>query len=632
MRSEVLYLTASCIIFFLYFETIGTAEFPSINDKPQVVEQKDLENIESRLLTLNYSIFCQLMYLIKLLNLFNSLNKTFTTKNSKELEVLLSAEENVRNKHAEIRNELLKRGVDLLSCINVNSIKRFSELNSKLANCMYSDTSNFIETVLELNELTLSLMQSITSFRLETFVSDGFSTENVRDLLLSISENFSTLILDVSQQNENQLQRKHTDENSTKNFSPNFVDGDLYLENASNTPQSFLQGKKSVSSVSNQPDKNNQNNEPGKNKKSRGKNRKNVSSVGNKKINMQVSEENKRGEFKGAGPNNSSSSKEQNNASGSKPLKSEKGSNKETQGTKKQTSKKKHLENHGDDRQPQNVLVRHAESVRLDASGGAKQKVRGDTKQSKKKNRSNSRSSRSPSPRPHTSARLQAGSSSYRRSPSPRPHTSAELQAGLPLRIRSKSRSRRRSRSRRTSSATRRSESAAREGQIECNKLESYSALFLVQEAEENLSELLALEAELLNLSYDLYKLFLEMNQMYQEIKHKGSKFTAVKTQIKILNTALKEWLQKMDFGNHEIKYVFLNAREVIASIPPSVAARQGLASRVCGSKDCCKVNQPGDKHIVGFNNCGCDKCDCSCIFCSPYPYNSEKRSIYDVD
>lgn len=690
MRSQVLYLTVACFVFFFYSKEINAAELPNSSNKPQVVTKLDIQNVEIELLKQAYSIFCQLMCLIKLLNLFNSLNVLFTTRQSQELLLILSKEESVIEKHSDIRQELSRRNIDLLSSIDVDAIKKCSDLTRKLSGNICSVSSQFVEFLLELIELIQSIIYLITSYNLEISISDGFSSENVRDLLLSLNEHFSRLVLDATKQNENQEQGVNKESISMDGLSLSLSNQDLYNDESDTSlsllgqeqdlylecpfDNSNINKEREVSTLNNKLGNNNAENGANK-KRNRNRNRKNRDGNVNSKenicqtphSNIQPNQQDEDGRFEGASPSNTSDVRTQASITKLEASNADEGSSRGKNSThKKHTSKKKHLQSRPDGPQPQAAFVQPAELLKLDPKGGAKQKVKTKAVTSKNNNSRSSRRSRSRSPKPCTSLRAQTGSSSRSssprpctssgvqigsssRSPSPRPHVSSISQVGSSLRshsqsrgtfaslqdtshLKGKSRSRRsRSRSRGASPTAPRTESVTEGDQSKDGELEASEALFLIQEAEEVLNEILKLEEELLNLSFQLFKKLQEMDRILLKITGRGDKFAAITTQMEIIKVALGDWIKKIDFSSNG-RYVLMNAKNVLEALPPSVAARQGLASRVCGSKDCCKVGHPSDKYIVGTNNCGCRMCDCSCLFCLQHPFDSPKKSIYDVD
>ncbi|POM85566.1 hypothetical protein CmeUKMEL1_18060 [Cryptosporidium meleagridis] len=688
MKSQALYLIVACIVLFSYFNEISSAELPNSSSKPQVFTELDLKDVNNQQLKESYSIFSQLMCLIKLLNLFYSLNSPFIGSQSQELLLILSKEENIVDKHSMIRNELLQRNIDLLSSIDVNAIKRCSDLTRKLSRDICSNSSLFAEFLLELTETVQSIIFIITSCNLETRISEDFSTENVRDFLLSIHEHFTRIIVDVTEQNEDQGQEENKISHRIDGLSSWPSDQDLYNEEVSsslvllNQEQNSNQShfclkinKEDESDVSQNNLGNNDNAEDGANKKSgRKKNKK--SSVKSRIdkcqatcSNLQLNQQDEGSGFEGAGLSNTSGfNKEADKAKMEVSDTDERRGRGKNVTHKEQTSKKKHLEGRPDGSRNPTIFVPPAEQLTLDPMGGARQRIKTKNHKPKKNDGRRSRKkSRSPSPKSSTSSGAQFGSSS--RSPSPKPSTSSEGQIGFSLRSpsprqrihsnsqvssplsshsqsiskhvslqdtpNSKSKNkpsrRSRSRSRNASPTTPRTESVTAEGQSKDGELEASEALFLIQGAEETLTDILKLEEELMNLSYSLQKNLQEMNELLLKIVDRGDQFAAVKTQMLILTEALEGWKKDIDFGFNG-RYVLMNAKDVLAVIPPSVAARKGLASRVCGFKDCCKVKHPSDKYTVGTNCCKCKKCDCSCLFCLPYPSNSPKKSIYDVD
>ncbi|PPS96939.1 Uncharacterized protein GY17_00001008 [Cryptosporidium hominis] len=678
MKSQVLYLTVACFVFFFYSKETSAAELPNSSNKPQVVTKLDLQNVEITLLKETYSIFCQLMCLIKLLNLFNSLNNLSMARQSQELLLILSKEKNVTEKQSEIREELLKRNIDLLSSIDVDAIKKCSDLTRKLSRNICSNSSRFAEFLLELIELIQSIIYLITGYNLETSISEDFSSENVRDLLLSLNDYFLGLVLDATQQNENQEQGVNKESNSMDDLLLSLPNQDLYNDESHALSSQLGQeqdlylecsensniNKERKAPTSDNKLGNNDHVENGASKKSkRKKNRKDKDGNVNSKenicqtppCNIQANRQDEDGRFEGASPSNTSGVKTRANITKLEASNADEGSARGKDSThKKRTSKKKHLQSSPHGPQPQVTFVQPAELIALDPRGGAKQKVKTKTDTSKNDNRRNSRRrSRSPSPKPCTSSGAQTGSSSRSSSPrpctssgvqtgssfrshSPRPRVSSRSQAGSSLRShlqsKGKSRSRRsRSRSRDASPTAPRTGSVTEGDQSKDGELEASEALFLIQEAEETLTEILKLEDELLNLSFKLHEKLGEMDQLLFKIIGRGDKFAAIIAQMEIIKVALEDWRKKIDFSSNG-KYVLMNAKDVLAAIPPSVAARQGLASRVCGSRDCCKVGHPSDKYIVGANQCGCRMCDCSCLFCLPHPFDSPKKSIYDVD
>ncbi|TRY53367.1 Signal peptide region containing protein [Cryptosporidium tyzzeri] len=653
MNSQVLYLTFACFIFF-YFKEIGAAELPNSSNKIQVATKPDIQNVDTKQLKAIYSIFCQLMCLLKLLNLFKSLNISFTTRQSQELLLLLSKEESVLAKHAEIRKELSGRKVDLLSSIDVNVVKKFSSLTSKLTKNIANDSQQFVELLLELIQVIQSIICLITSCNLEISITKGFSSESVRDSLLSLNEDLSGYILDATQQNENQEQGVNKQTVGVNNLSLSFSNEDLYNDESGTSSSPLDQeldlylacpnnsNNKEIKTPTSSNELRNNNAGNGANKKNK---------IGKNKDNNVNSKENidqiphcgiqpnwQCCRLKYVIPSNTSGVKTQAAKTKLEASNADEGGGKGNNSTpKKRTSKKKHTQNP----QSKATPVQHAEHITLDPSGGAKQKVKTRNYTSKNNNGRNSRRSRSPSPKPCTSSEAQTGSSSHSSSSKSQVPSSQHLpsqSSGTPVNSRStthlkgKSGSRKsRSRSRRASPTAPMAKSITEGCQSKDRELEVSETLFFVQEAEEILTKISNFKAELLNLSFILYKKLEEMERLYQEIVHKGDKFAAIMAQMEIIKMALEDWKRKIDFSS-DGKYILMNARSILEAIPASVAARLGLASRVCGDKDCCKVGHPSDKYIVGANVCGCRMCDCSCLFCLPDPSDSPRKSIYDVD
>ncbi|OII74456.1 uncharacterized protein cubi_00009 [Cryptosporidium ubiquitum] len=610
MKPKTVYLGLICITFFFHFRLIDNANLHNNPNKIRILKKSDLEQVESKLLSSNLSVFNQLKCLIRLLDLLELIDKTLNVGKPGQLEILFSIKEGIDAKHSEIKDELLRRNINLLSCADVELIKRFSDLNVKLNESLYEGQTFIVESLIEFLELVRLLVTSITDLQLETFISEEISTENIRDFLLSLSEHYSNLLLSITEQNDDEKERG-ADENQSENASSSSVP--LSKNQDSKATNKLIKDNKNTELERNEKNRNR------KEKKSKAFNQKEAYDVEASLNKAKLGESSQRKETLAVSQKSISGGVEQAQASGVGSIITEVGDQKTHNFPKKRTNKKKHLNNDEKSRhQPENILVRHAENVKLDERGGAKQK-RGRAKGPKKTAETGSRA-RSTSPKPHSSRELQASSRLWSRS-------------------RSGSRSRRRSRSRsggRSESHSRytieRVHSFAQEVGNDIGELGSYSPLFLVQEAEEKLTELLKVEAELLNLSFELKNMFLKMNEISSRVECKGHRFSAVRTQVKILNQGLGRWVLDTDFDSLDIRYTMMDAGNILSNIPPSVAARQGIAARACCFKDCCKLNDPSDKHIVGFNNCDCNSCDCNCIYCSSIPDSFNKKSIYDVD
>ncbi|KAJ1608766.1 hypothetical protein OJ253_1810 [Cryptosporidium canis] len=664
----------TCIIVLLQFDFIYTTDTPNNGDKAFIQLGISTDNIEGEVLKHCYSVICLLKNLIGLFLKLESLSILLTPNTNALIQELLKSKKGVDEQHTNTKQELLRRGYDLLFCLDTVTTKRISNVGKGIDEYLYTDQKFQTELLLELMDLIRVSIISITNLKAEIKLNDGYTTESIRDILLSLLEGFSDLVLNVSEditpqpgsttnargRLDNDQSEQLRDLYGCENKDPN--------DNLANTSQQACSSSR-----------NNDSNEDAKDSQgftaeSSSRNKRGNKKKKGKSINDNQGEsgaafgegaqastsESARGqepEQPVAGPSSSSGgvdlNRERQRQSVSK--QSEKVDPTENR-PKKHKSKKKHLDNN-QEKLYVPPLVMRAEDINLDERGGAKQKRKGKREFSEiiqkegsnpgsrnyshidKTQKAGGFSGSGLRPRGRSDSRSPGKSRSGSRSRGSRRSRSGSRSRGS-RRSRSGSRSRG-SRRTRSGSQTRRTRSGSRgiepeAAQSNASQGEGFTTdnqqlLFLVQEAEEKLKEILDTEMVLKELSYELYLLFVKMTELYNKMTLKGHLYSGLCCQIEILSQHLTGWFKENDVNDPNWNYSLMNADSLLAKLPSSVASRKGIAAKVCNNKDCCTVNHPDDKQIVGYNECNCPYCDCNCIYCRSSD-DSDSETIYNVD
>ncbi|KAF7457425.1 putative secreted protein with a cysteine cluster at the C-terminus [Cryptosporidium felis] len=563
-------------IVLLYLKPINSAEFNSNSNGDKVANAlAKLNELNVESLRSLYSIISLLINTISLLRvLHEKIPFESDSENCKSLFLLLDSYDEINLEHKLIREKLKSRGVDLLTALDLPSMSKISKLSEAITtDYLYFGITSALDVNFQLIEQVKSLVLKISELGINVSILEHLTTEDIRDILISTIECLAeTTVTEVENQS------KHTpvlDINVSR--SPNQRLGDLdtidlYGAGATVPPENQDSPENKLESTQSEV--------------------KSVNIGGARRKTIKLS--GKGPDKKENGGKRGRKKKEQIEGPGTKTVKNS--DNEKVSGRKNSnlgcsvgtnaSVKPKAAQKDNDNNNLRTSIVSRAEDINLDASGGAKRKT--NTRRSRARSRARSRSS-------------SRGSSRRRSVNRDRSHGPDKLPEKQGIYY---------------------------EGGDQGPILEMI--LLNLQEAEDYVSDIKKLEDELKEDVDKLAFLFQELKTAYRQVPH-GCVSTAAKVQAKVIIDELNDWINLQDLENDDWRYVPLNAKALLNSIPQGAASGKGLSANACKFKDCCK-DQRLCKLTTGYCRCESTACECCCIFCQTSRYDSDPESIYQTD